>query len=116
MKVPSSGLARRSAENLAKVQAEIVQEKAVSLSRVSLKLQEAMGRLEAFDAASESGAGAAARQPLVEAAGEALWYYVVQREACGLRDVESVLREFRVPREVYLRMGVRPRAAGAPGR
>ena len=40
------------------------------------------------------------------AAGEALWYYVVQREACGLRDVEIVLREFRVPREVYLRMGL----------
>ena len=116
MRVPNGALARRSAENLERVQAEIAQEKAASLSRVSIKLQEAMVRLEAFDAGAGSDGGPAARQPLVEAAGEALWYYVVQREACGLRDVESVLREFRVPREVYLRMGMRPRTAGGPGR
>ncbi|MBW3631270.1 MAG: hypothetical protein KY464_18555 [Gemmatimonadetes bacterium] len=109
-------MARRSAENLEKVQAEIAQEKAASLGRVSSKLEEAMARLEAFDAGIRSGAGAGTRQPLVDAAGEALWYYVVQREACGFRDVESVLREFRVPQEVYLRMGMRPNAAGGSGR
>ena len=41
----------------------------------------------------------------MDRAGQALWALVVQREACGLRDVESVLREYGVPREVYLRMG-----------
>ena len=82
------------------VQAEIAQEKAASLSRASTRLQEAMARLEA------SGTEPAAREAALGAAGEALWYYVVQREACGLRDVETVLRDFRVPREVYLRMGM----------
>lgn len=52
----------------------------------------------------------AGRAALVAAAGEALWYYVVQREAIGLRDVDAVLREYRVAHEVYLRMG--PRARG----
>jgi hypothetical protein len=39
----------------------------------------------------------------------------VQREACGLRGMDGVLRDFRVPREVHLRMGPRsaqPRGGG----
>lgn len=43
------------------------------------------------------------------AAGEALWYYVVQREVCGLRDTQTLIRSLGVPREVQLRMGMRPK-------
>jgi len=32
----------------------------------------------------------------------------VQREACGLRDMRYVLRDYRVPPEVAARMGVLP--------
>jgi hypothetical protein len=32
----------------------------------------------------------------------------VQREACGLRDMRHVLRDYRVPPEVAARMGVLP--------
>ncbi len=103
MKPPTGPLSRMAARNVESVQAEIVQEKAASLARMSRKLQEAMARLEEHDAAS-SGAPAE-RTRLVAAAGEALWYYVVQREACGLRGMDEVLREFRIPREVYIRMG-----------
>ena len=101
MKVPNRPLARLSEQNFERVQAEIAQEKAASLGRASTRLAEAMERLEGV------AAGSAERSEAVAAAGEALWYYVVQREACGMRDVETVLREFRVPREVYLRMGMR---------
>ena len=100
MRVPKPGMARLAEKNLASVQAEIAHEKAASLGRAGTKLREAMERLEA---------GEGERAALVAAAGQALWYYVVQREACGLRDTESVLREFRVSREVYLRMGMAPR-------
>jgi hypothetical protein len=100
MRVPNRSLARLSERNVDSVQAEIAQEKAASLGRASTRLTDAMERLEAL------GPAAADRAEAVAAAGEALWYYVVQREACGLRDVESVLRDFRVPREVYLRMGM----------
>ena len=34
--------------------------------------------------------------------------FVVQREACGLRDMRYVLRDYRVPPEVAARMGVLP--------
>jgi hypothetical protein len=47
----------------------------------------------------------------LSAAGEALWYYVIQREVCGLRDSEAVMRQLGVPREVRLRMGYVPRSS-----
>ena len=107
MKVPNRSLARLSEKNLASVQAEIAREKAVSLGRVATRLEGAIGALEAFDA--DPAADPGARAGLVAAAAQALWYYVVQREACGMRDVAIVLHEFRVPREVYVRMGMPPR-------
>jgi hypothetical protein len=86
---------------------ELVQEKAATLSRIGRRLQAALDALAAFDAAGE--ADAARREALVSEAGEALWYYVVQREVCGLRDSEAVVRHLGVPREVRLRMGYRPK-------
>src|SRR5262249_62425143 len=45
---------------------------------------------------------------LVAEASAALWHFVVQREACGLRDLRYVLRDYRVPNEVAARMGALP--------
>ena len=109
MKPPTGPLSRMAARNVESVEAEIIQEKAASLARMSNRLREAMARLEEHDA---SGSAPEARPGLVAAAGEALWYYVVQREAAGLRGVEEILRDFRVPREVYIRMGPAPSKPG----
>ena len=51
---------------------------------------------------------------LVAEAGYALWLFVVQREACGLRDSRAVMRDYAVPAEVQMRMALLPPAA--PGR
>jgi hypothetical protein len=90
---------------------EIVQEKAATLSRIGRRLQAALDALAAFDALSgDAGDGDDGRRDeLVSAAGEALWYYVIQREVCGLRDSEAIMRQLGVPREVRLRMGCVPR-------
>ena len=48
------------------------------------------------------------RRTLVAAGGHALWMFVVQREACGLRDSRSVMRDYQVPAEVQEQMGVFP--------
>jgi len=48
------------------------------------------------------------RASLVAEASVALWHFVVQREACGLRDIRYVLRDYRVPPEVAARMGALP--------
>jgi hypothetical protein len=39
---------------------------------------------------------------------------VVQREACGLRDMGFVLRDYRVPAEVAARMGAWPQPQARP--
>ncbi len=87
---------------------ELLQEKAATLARMGRRLEEALAALAAFDASPGEGAtrDAARREELVADAGEALWYYVVQREVTGLRDTETVLRQLGVPREVRLRMGL----------
>ena len=41
-------------------------------------------------------------------AGQALWMFVVQREASGLRDSRHIMRTYNVPGEVQLCMGVVP--------
>ena len=41
-------------------------------------------------------------------AGHALWMFVVQREACGLRDSCTVMRDYDVPGEVQQCMGAVP--------
>jgi hypothetical protein len=49
-----------------------------------------------------------ARHALVAEAGYALWMFVVQREACGLRDSRTLMRDYKVPPDVQERMGVFP--------
>lgn len=104
--MPGTPLSRLASRNLESVQAEVAQEKAAALARMAARLRDALARLDELEnVPRERDAAPVRREQLVAAAGEALWYYVVQREACGFRDVEVVLRELGVPREVYLRMG-----------
>lgn len=91
---------------------ELFQEKAATLARLGAKLQSALDALTSYDAKHDARAGDEARAELVAVAGEALWYYVVQREVCGLHDTDAILRHLGVPREVRLKMGMRRRPAG----
>jgi hypothetical protein len=79
---------------------EIVQEQGRAL-------ETALAALSDYDSAGAAPAVPdAARAELVAAASEALWYFMVQREACGLRDQQSIIHAYRVPAEVHARMGV----------
>jgi hypothetical protein len=82
---------------------EIAQERASALGRLGRALETALAALSDYD--NRSGARDAARARLVQDASDALWYFMVQREACGLRDPRPVLRHYGVPAEVYARMG-----------
>ena len=93
---------------------EVAQEQAATLGRLGGRLKLALEALARFDADAASGdARPDEREALLSAAGEALWYYVVQREVLGLGASEEVMRELRVPREVRLRMGL-PRRSDRP--
>jgi len=89
---------------------EFAQERATALGRLGRALEAALAALSAFDANHpRDGAHGEAEQRrraiLVAQASLALWHLVVQREACGLRDMRAVVRDYRVPPDVAARMG-----------
>jgi hypothetical protein len=92
---------RASSSQVVALDYEIVQEQAGALGRMGRALEAALAALS--DCAGDRDG---ARTRLVQAAGDALWCFIVQREACGLRDARAVMREYRVPAEVQNRMGV----------
>lgn len=92
---------------------EVMQEKTATLRRLTEAFERALAALQAFDAeASRDGEPdrQARWEELLDTAAEALWVFVVQREACGLRNTEAVLGEYGVPAALRLRMGVVRRA------
>lgn len=94
---------------------EIAREQAGALGRLGGALEQAIAALAEFDraacarredfAAADAPPPGGARAELVRRASDALWCFIVQREACGLRDPRPVLRDYRVPTEVHERMG-----------
>jgi hypothetical protein len=87
---------------------EIAQEQASALGRMGRALEAALARLREYDARHGQRPAQPARRALVMEAGHALWMFVVQREACGLRDSRTIMREYKVPAEVQQCMGVGP--------
>jgi uncharacterized protein DUF6665 len=99
---------------------EIAREKASALGRLGRRLEAVLAALAAFDAQAgdETSISPAERRErrgaLVAAAGEVLWEFIVQREACGLRDSARAMRDYGVPSEVRLRMGIFPATKDRP--
>jgi hypothetical protein len=89
---------------------EIALEKASALGRMGRALEAALATLRAFDTQAREMTAEAKRErrALVEQAGYALWLFVVQREALGLRDSPQLMRDYQVPGEVRARMGMLP--------
>jgi hypothetical protein len=82
---------------------EIAEERASALGRLGRRLEAALAALAAFPPADATVKET--RDGLVGEAGYALWLFIVQREACGLNDSTQVMQTYRVPNEVYARMG-----------
>lgn len=93
---------------------EIAQDMASALGRLGHALELALQALARFDEVhpreTSQPEDREARRALVSAAGVALWQFVVQREACGLRDTRQLMRDYRVPLDVQHRMGAAPMA------
>ena len=88
---------------------EIAQEQVAALGRAGRALEAALAALTAHNEGNGADKGdraaGATRARLVQEASDALWCFIVQREAIGLRDPRPVLRDYRVPAEVHNRMG-----------
>lgn len=86
------------------LQYELMEEQAHALGRSGRKVEQALAALRAHD---EASGAVEARAALLKAAADAVWSFVVQREAMGLRDRAAVVAQYAVPREVLNRMGAR---------
>jgi hypothetical protein len=69
------------------LQYEIAEERASALGRLGRRLEAALTALAACPRTANSDRKI--RDGLVEQAGYALWLFVVQREACGLRKIDT---------------------------
>ncbi|CDX52817.1 conserved hypothetical protein [Mesorhizobium plurifarium] len=77
---------------------EILAEKAAALGRAGQRVEETLARLR------EGGEGEHRGRLLKEAAA-AVHAYFIQRELCGLRKHDAVIREYDIPRAVLVRLG-----------
>jgi hypothetical protein len=86
---------------------EVAEEKAGALGRAGRRLEHAVEQLHVHERnlAENDAAGKAHRDRLVWELAERVEAFVVQREACGLRDSRYMLAYYGVPREVRARVG-----------
>ena len=49
----------------------------------------------------------ASARSLLKRAAEAVYAYFIQRELCGMRRHQDVIREYRIPNEVLVRLGAK---------
>lgn len=74
---------------------EVLAEKAATYGRLVQKLEKALAKLRE-DWSEET----------LNAAGQALWYVMVQRDLCGFRRHDLFYKELNVPAAVRFRMGI----------
>ncbi len=102
LKLPGSDdLAARGRTGLGVIDYEIVSEMASSLGAAGRKVEMLMQQLDGTDRDSPD------RVQLLKATTEAVHHYFIQRELCGLRRHNDVIREYRIPNEVLARLGAK---------
>jgi hypothetical protein len=79
------------------IESEIAGEKAASLGHAGRRVEAALGAWR--EAADDN------RERLLDAAADAVWGFLVQRELVGLRDRDAVIAHYQIPREVLNRGG-----------
>lgn len=94
---------------------ELAQQKAQTLGDMGQQAEIALAKLRAFEAEGRGSGDPAGLERLRDEAAEKVWALMIQRELCGLRHWEQVVKAYAIPREVLNRMGrVPPR--GQAGR
>jgi hypothetical protein len=81
------------------LQPEILQEMAASLGHAGRRAEASLERLRAYRGEP------AGRERLLKEATAAVYAYFIQRELCGMRNHRDVIREYRIPNEVLVRLG-----------
>jgi hypothetical protein len=82
------------------LQHEILSEKAASLGRAERRMAQALALLAGGPANGD-------REPALKAAADAVHAYFIQRELCGWRRHDDIVRDHDIPRQVLARLGAR---------
>lgn len=88
------------------IKQEVAEEQAGALGRAGRRLEQALDVFRNYET-STAPLAPAKRERLLWDLAEHVYAFVVQREACGLRDSRQVLEHFGVPREALARVGAR---------
>ena len=80
---------------------EILAEKAAALGRAGERAETSLARLERHRGGEEE------RLALLREAADAVYAWFVQRELCGIRRHDEVIRHYRIPGQVLARLGAR---------
>ena len=80
---------------------EIAGEMAVALGRAGRRVEETLALLRA-EAPDSAG-----RPRVLQDAADAVHAYFIQRELCGMRRHDAVIREYQIPKTVLARLGAK---------
>ncbi|QRM31597.1 DUF6665 family protein [Microvirga sp. VF16] len=84
---------------------ELQGQKAQTLGALGAQVEQALAALRAFDAGTHGSDRDHRRVALLDEAADRVWVFMIQRELCGLRNWEAVVRDYSIPREVLNRVG-----------
>ena len=87
------------------------EQKAQTLGTLSDQIEQALAALRTFEAEAHQPDREHRRRALLDNAADLVWAFMIQRELCGLRNWDAVVKDYGIPREVLNRVGqVRRRA------
>ncbi|MCG7506542.1 DUF6665 family protein [Mesorhizobium retamae] len=78
---------------------EVLAEKAAALGRAGDRAEKALLRLKTYDGDKEG------RAKLLKETAGLVYAWFIQRELCGFRRHDAVIRDLQIPREVLVRLG-----------
>lgn len=78
---------------------EVLAEKAAALGRAGERAEKALLRLKTY-AGDEAG-----RAKVLKETANLVYAWFIQRELCGFRRHDAVIRDLQIPREVLVRLG-----------
>jgi len=101
LRPPGSGNARLPQTGIGALDYELAGEMAASLGNAGQRAEESLAKLAAHQG------GEAERRALLREAADAVYAYFIQRELCGLKRHDDVVRQLAIPRAVLARLGAR---------
>ncbi|WP_309083244.1 DUF6665 family protein [Chelativorans sp.] len=101
LRPPGSGHARLPQTGISALDYELAGEMAAALGYAGQRAEESLARLAAHEG------GEAERGNLLREAADAVYAYFIQRELCGLKRHDEVVRQLAIPRAVLARLGAR---------